>query len=106
MHITSAIGGKITISFLRKGIAGHYETTLKEIKARSIQSDQDVGGMKWKDVRNLIQTDEWKRLKDANPEGTKDLLPEQVKEFVPVHEDMKALLEEHSNWKAEKRKKR
>ena len=42
----------------------------------------------------------------ANPKGTKDLLPAQVKEFVPVHEDMKALLEEHSNWKAEKRKKR
>ena len=87
-------------------MAGHYEITLKEIEARSIQSDQDVGGMKWKDVRNLIQTDEWRRHKDANPEGTKDLLPEQVKEFVPVHEDMKALLEEHSNWKAEKRKKR
>ena len=84
MHITSAIGGKITISFLRKGMAGHYETTLKEIEECSIQSDQDVGGMKWKDVRNLIQTDKWKRLKDANPEGTKDLLPEQVKEFVPV----------------------
>ena len=61
---------------------------------------------KWADVRNLIQTDEWRHLKNTNPDGTKDLLPEQVKEFVPVHEDMKALLEEHSNWKAEKRKKR
>ena len=107
IHVTSAIGGKITITFLRKGVAGHYEITLKEIEARTIETEQNVRQMKkWSDVRNLIQTDEWKRLKDANPEGTKDLLPEQVKEFVPVHEDMKALLEEHSNWKAEKRKKR
>ena len=107
IHVTSAIGGKITISFLRKGMAGHYEITLKEIEARSIQSEQDVRQMsKWADVKGLISTHEWRRLTDANPESTKDLLPEQVKEFVPVHEDMKALLEEHSNWKAEKRKKR
>ena len=107
IHVTSAIGGKITITFLRKGVAGHYEITLKEIEARTIETEQNVRQMKkWSDVRNLIQTDEWKRLKDANPEGTEDLLSEHVKEFVPVHEDMKALLEEHSNWKAEKRKKR
>ena len=107
MHITSGIGGKITISFLRKGMAGHYEITLKEIEARSIQSEQSVRQMKkWNDIKNLITTHEWRRLKDANPEGTKELLPEHVKEFVPVHEDMKALLEEHSNWKAEKRTKK
>ena len=107
IHVTSAIGGKITISFLRKGVAGHYEITLKEIEARSIQSEQSVRQMKkWNDVKNLIATHEWRRLKDANPEGTKDLLPEHVKEFVPVHKDMKALLEEHSNWKAEKRTKK
>ena len=107
MHITSGIGGKITISFLRKGMAGHYKITLKEIEARSIQSEQSVRQMKkWNDIKNLITTHEWRRLKDANPEGTKELLPEHVKEFVPVHEDMKALLEEHSNWKAEKRTKK
>ena len=89
------------------GVAGHYEITLKEIEARSIQSEQSIRQMKkWNEVKNLIATHEWRRLKDANPKGTKDLLPEHVNEFVPVHEDMKALLEEHSNWKAEKRKKR
>ena len=106
MHITSGIGGKITISFLRKGVAGHYEITLKEIEARSIQSEQSIRQKKWNDVKNLITTHEWRRLKDANPESTKNLLPEQVKEFVPVHKDMKALLEEHSNCKADKRAKR
>jgi len=31
VHVPCAIGGKITISFLRKGQADHYEITLKEI---------------------------------------------------------------------------
>ena len=58
MHVLCAIGGKITISFLRTGQAGHYETTLKEIEARPITPEQKVEEMSWKNVRNLIRIHE------------------------------------------------
>jgi len=62
--------------------------------------------MSWEDVRDLIRIHEWNLLRAANPDGTKDLLPAGVKDFVLVHEDMKALLEDHNAWQAEKRSKK
>ena len=96
MHVPCAIGGKITILFLRKGQVSHYETTLKEIVARPITPEQKVEEMSWTDVRGLIQTHEWNLLRAANLDGAKELLPPDIKAFVPVHEDTRALLKDHT----------
>ena len=77
-HVPCAIGGKITISFLRKGQAGPYATILKEIEACPIAPEQKVEGISWKGVRELIQTHEWNLLRVENPDGTKELLPARV----------------------------
>ena len=61
MLITTGVGGKIVLVVLQKG-KGHISHVSAEREERGIEPPTDIDSMKWKEVVDLLQIDEYKRF--------------------------------------------
>ena len=83
-------------------IDSHIAALKKEIKARKIDLSEPWESMEWAPKKDLL------KKHSGQPGGAsiggKPMKYTDVKEIVPLTAEMKALLPDQSEWKAEKRK--
>ena len=101
IHVTAEMGGKITLGILHKG-KGHDVHVQAEIEARGIEPPKPLAEMEWKDIKNLLNKDEFQSLVE------KDLAQSikhwsDIKEVKPVSDKMKELFEYQAQYYLEKR---
>ena len=88
-------------------IDSHIAALKKEIEARKIDLSEPWESMKWAPKKDLLKKHELGILSgkpDGGSIGGKPMKYTDVKEIVPLTAEMKALLPDQSEWKAEKRK--
>ena len=91
MLITPETGGKIVLSVLQKG-KGHMNQLRAEIEERGIEPPESIDDMKWKEVIDLLQIDEYKRL--VKLERARDIKNwRNVKDTTPQSDEMMGLFD-------------
>ena len=91
MNVTSAMGGTIVLSDLKKK-DGHEPHVLAEIDERGIEPEQELSTMTWKAVKDLLRKSEYTlmSLSSTLPDHIKKW--EDVSEIIPQSDKMKELL--------------
>ena len=99
IYVSALMGGTIKLQFLRKGV--HDDALEEELEYRDADLDLPVCWMNINDAKKLLKKKEFDRLRDCGLEGRFEKW-EEVNEFEPQCEEMRALIEDHVAWLTDK----
>ena len=100
IYVSALMGGTIKLQFIRRGEV-HDDALEDELEHRGADLDTPVCFMNLNEAKKLLKKKEFGRLRDCEWEGRFEKW-EEVNEFEPQCDEMKALMDEHIAWLAEK----
>ena len=100
IYVSALMGGTIKLQFLSRGEV-HDDALEDELEHRGADLDCPVCFMPLNDAKKLLKQKEFDRLRDCGLEGRFEKW-EDVNEFEPQCEEMRALIEDHVVWLTDK----